>query len=377
MSSMMKKSLIYFFLLIFIFAACKQESKSTFLIEGKITNLTNPELFVVMGHEQDSLTVDTIISKNGRFSFRGQADSLSAVTIYMENGKVWTTVWAQNGQKIILSGNAAYPELILAKGNDVNNLLSAFRTRNHDILKEKQDLADRRNALSAIDSISDVVNESQYVSKMLNLNHTLQEKVEAFVKENPTSLASLILIHDYILTQGEFEMALEHLGHITGDVTQTTYYKNLKKEINDMIIRIESATIGSPAPDFSVITMDKKDTLTLKSFENKYFLLSFSASWCEFCDKSNKDLVNVRKAIDKNKLGMLTIALDEDKTAWKSLAKREKMDWYQSVDTLGWRSQIAYIYNVNEIPASILIDKEGIIVGRDLPVDSLIRIFNP
>ncbi len=373
---MMKKIFIYCFaIIIFLFAACKQESKNTFLIEGKISNLTNPELIFITNLGQDSLTVDTIISKNGRFSFRGQADSLSAITIYMEEGEAWTTVWAQNGQKITLSGDAVYPKLILAKGNNINDILSIFRERNQGILREKQDLLDRKNALGAIDSLnSDAVNEYQYASKILNLNYTLKEKVEVFVKENSASLASLILIQDYIVTWGELDRALKCLGYMEREVTETTYYKELHKEINDLITRIKNADIGSPAPDFSVVTIDK-DTLTLKSFENKYLLLSFSASWCEFCRESNKDLVKIRKAIDKKKLEMITIALDQDKIAWKDFAKEEKMDWYQSVDTLEWRSQMAYSYNIDEIPASILIDKSGVIVGRDLPVDSLIRIF--
>jgi len=374
---MTKKDFIYFLLIVFLFTACKQGSKNTFLIEGKITNLKNPELYIVWGNDQNNLSVDTIMAnKDGRFSFRGIADSLSSVIIYMEKGKVWTTVWVQNSQKIILSGNAAYPELILAKGNDINELLSEFRLKNRDVLKERQDLLDRKNALGVIDTISsDVVNESQYISKILNLNYTLKDRVETFVKGNPASFASIILIQDYVVALGELNDALKYLGYMQGNVTQTTYYKELQKRVNDMISRIKNAEVGSIAPDFSIITMDKKDTLTLKSFKDKYLLLSFSASWCEFCQGSNRDLVKLRKTIDKNKLGMITIALDQDKIAWENLAKREKMDWHQFIDTLGWRSQMAYIYNVNEIPANILLDKNGVIIGRDLPVDSLINIF--
>ena len=373
----MKIFYIHVLAIIFLFASCQQRPKDTFLIEGKITNLASPNLYIVSGHEPDSLRIDSVIcNKNGRFSFRGKADSLSSVMIYMEKGKTWTTVWVQNNQKIVLSGNAVYPELILARGNDINDVLSDFREKNHDILKERQDLLDRKNALGAIDSLnSDVVNGSQYVSKILNLNYTLKDRVEAFVKENPASLACLILIQDYIVALGDLNDALTYLGYMNEEVKQNAYFKAFREDINDMIIRIKNADIGSPAPDFSIIPVDKKDTLSLESFKNKHLLLSFSASWCEFCSESNKDLVKIRKAIGKNKLEMITVALDRDKMAWKNLAKEEKMDWYQFIDTLGWRSQLTYLYNVNEIPANILIDKNSIIIGRDLPLDSLINIF--
>jgi len=372
-----KRFFIYFFFVLFLFTACTKELKDAFLIEGKISNLTVPELYIVSGQEQNNLIVDTVIcNKDGRFSYTGKSDSLISVIIYMEKGKAWTTVWAQNKEKIILSGNAVYPELILAKGNNINDFLSAFREKNYDILKERQDLSDRKSALGVIDSLSsDAVNESQYTSKILNLNYTLKDRVETFVKENPASFASLILIQDYIFAGGELEQTLRCLGYIEGEATQTAYFKELQKEVNEMLIRIKNAEIGSSAPDFSIVPMDKKDTLTLKSFKNRYLLLSFSASWCEFCHESNKDLVKIRKDIGKNKLEMLTIALDQDKSAWKNLSEEEKMTWYQFVDTSGWRSQLAYLYNVNEIPANILIDKNGVIIGRDLPVDSLIRMF--
>ncbi|MCL2649754.1 MAG: AhpC/TSA family protein [Candidatus Azobacteroides sp.] len=365
----------YIFLFIIIFSSCKNNS-NTYHIEGKIKNLTASELYVVTG-AQDSLKVDTIFSnKEGRFSFKIQSDSLSPVIIYLEKGKIWMTVWPEDKHKITLSGDAVYPELILVKGGGINDLLSKFKEENYDIIKERRDLIDRKSALEKIDtSTVDMDNKHQYSSKILNLNYTLKNKAENFIVANPEAFASVVLFHDYLMAWGEPQEALKYLGYIKGKATETQLYKDVLRDLNDMVMKIERASVGSKAPDFSVLAINEKDTINLDTFKDRYLLLSFTASWCEFCCDDYKELAQIRKEIGKNQLGILVIALDRDKMIWKKLVEKEKLDWKYSVDTLEWLSPIADLYNIGEIPANVLIDKNRIVVGRDLPVDSLIYML--
>ena len=366
---------VFIFFFIITFASCKNDSNDTFLIEGKIKNLSTPELFIVTG-SQDNLQVDTIlVDKKGSFSFKGSANSLLSVMIYMENGNAWVTVWVKNGQRVSLFGDVVYPELILAKGTEINDLLSEFKKQNYDIIKERRDLIDRKNAIEKEDSsIVNIGNKHQYASKILNLNYSLKEKAENFILENPGSFASLVLFHDYVVAWEEPQEALRILEHIVGEPTETDFYRDMLRDLNNIIMRMEQAKVGSEAPDFSVLAINGKDTINLNSFKDKYLLLSFTASWCEFCFENDKELDRIRKEVSKSKLGMLTIALDRNKKLWKKLAKVGKLNWDYSVDTLEWLSPIAYSYNVDNIPTNILIDKNRIIVGRDLPADSVMRL---
>jgi len=376
---MIKKKCIYFICTVLLFAACNQTTKNTCLIEGKISNLTTQNLFFVSERQnQSKLQVDTVVcKKDGSFSFRIEADSLSPVLIYFEDGKYYTTVWLQNQPKITLSGDITYPELILADGGAINKLLTVFKEKNRKILKERRDLIGRKSAINSGDSlVSGVINESLYSSKILNLHYTLKEKAEAFIKKRPESPAGLILFREFILTWGEPTEAKRYLDLFKGKAAETSLYKKLSNELNEKLERIQKSSIGAIAPDFSVVTLGRKDTINLDSFKNKYLLLTFSASWCDFCVGSYTELIQIRKKISNNKLGMLTISLDKDKNTWSNLVKRKKMNWYHSVDTAGWKSSMIYRYNVNEIPVSVLIDKDKVIVGRNLPKDSLIRIVN-
>ena len=372
----MKKIYISIICIVFLFASCKQNVKDICVIDGKITNLSNPELYIVSGG-QDSLIVDTVIcSKDGSFSFETKIDGFAPIVIYLDGGKALTMVWMENQKKITLSGNAAYPELISVKGGETNDFLTGFKEKNYDVLKQKRDLIDRRDAIDTEDSlVSNVINESQYASKILNLNYVLKDKTEAFITKNPEKFASLVLFQDFIMTWGEPEEALNYFNQIKGDITQTTLYNNLKDELDEIIKNIRRTEIGAVAPDFSIVALNKKDTINLDLFKDKYLLLTFSASWCDFCQGNYKELIQVREKVKESKLGMLTISLDEDKAAWEELVKREKLDWYQSVDTMGWESSLAYLYNINKIPVNYLIDSNKVIVGRNLTADELINLM--
>ena len=363
--------------IVLLFVSCKQNAKDFCVIEGKITNLSNFELYIVSGN-QDSLKIDTVVcNKDGHFSFETKIDNFVPVVIYLDGGKISTTVWLENQNKITLSGNATYPELISVKGGETNDLLTVFKEKNHDVLKQKRDLIDRREAIELEDSlVSNVINENQYASRILNLNYDLKDKTEVFITKNPEKFASLVLFQDFIMTWGEPEDALNHFNQIEGEITQTALYSNLREKLDETMKNIQRTEIGAVAPDFSIVALNRKDTINLDLFKNKYLLLTFSASWCDFCQGNYEELIQVRKKIKESKLGMLTVSLDENKAAWEELVKREKLDWHQSVDTMGWESSLAYLYNINKVPANYLIDNNKVIVGHNLTVDELINMFN-
>ena len=236
----MKKIYISIICIVLLFVSCKQNAKFFCVIDGKISDLSNSELYIVSGN-QDSLRVDTVVcNKDGHFSFETKIDNFVPVVIYLEGGKISTTVWLENQKKITLSGNATYPELISVKGGETNDFLTEFKEKNHDVLKQKRDLMDRKDAIDTEDSlVSNVINENQYASKILNLNYDLKDKTEVFITKNPEKFASLVLFQDFIMTWGEPEEALNYFNQIKGDITQTSLYNNLKEELDETMKNIQ------------------------------------------------------------------------------------------------------------------------------------------
>ena len=68
---------------------------------------------------------------------------------------------------------------------------------------------------------------------------------------------------------------------------------------------------------------------------------------------------------------MVGVSFDNEHEPWHEAIHEMKMGWPQMSDLKGWDSEGARLYNVRAIPANVLINKDGIIVARDLRGDEL------
>ena len=363
------KKFLYITAVILFFISCR--GKESFVIEGKITGLQNTSMYFAVPDLEGGMKVDTVkADDNGNFKYSGSSDLQTPVVLYLEDGNVWTTVWIQNKDKLSVSGDVNYPELIIARGNSTNDLLADFREENKSLLKEKRNLMDKNSSdVEENDSLDTKNNHSDYESKILNIDHQLRAKAEKFIDANLSSIASVVLIQDYLIEGNNPKQTRNYLSKITGEVVQNELYQKLVR-VNDKLLLTEP---GETAPNFMVLDTNG-DSIRLESYHGKYFLLTFAASWCETCEKENEELALLHKELKRDQLEMLTISLDEDSAAWRNIVKDKKLVWNQVVDTDGWSSNMVSLYNITEIPSNILINKESIIVGRNLPTDSIKKV---
>ena len=353
-------------LLALIIFSCKDENSYT--LNGNIKGLQNPKIYVVAG---ENLQFDSIQAKSGKFTYRGVSKTVEPLLLYFENKNVWVTLWVQNGETFSLTGDANYPEMMMVKGGEINKLLTGFKRDNLSVLKERCELRDKLFSKPDISAESNInINNTQFSSQLKNVDQILKTRAQDFVAAHPSSIASLVLIQYYILDVKNACGIQSLLSQLTGEAKANPLYEKL----NELCLKDLHTKIGQPALDFK-IKNTKNDTISLKTFKDKYLIMTFATAQCELCKPEYDELLAIQKTFPAKELAILTVSLDENKENWKALAQEKGINWTQAIDSAGWASEIASLYNVSSVPCNYLIDKKGIIIGSKLRIDSIQSIL--
>jgi peroxiredoxin len=123
--------------------------------------------------------------------------------------------------------------------------------------------------------------------------------------------------------------------------------------------------IGQPAPDLSLPDRSGH-AIQLSSMKGSVVLIDFWASWCGPCRLNNPHLVKFYGKYHEKGFQILGVSLDENGDAWRTAVGQDHLSWPQVNDNKGWNAPSAATYGVNAIPASFLVDKEGIVRGLNL-----------
>ncbi|MCS6905101.1 MAG: TlpA disulfide reductase family protein [Bacteroidia bacterium] len=124
--------------------------------------------------------------------------------------------------------------------------------------------------------------------------------------------------------------------------------------------------IGKIAPEINLTTPEGK-SLALSSLRGKVVLIDFWASWCKPCRMENPNVVRVYQLYKNKGFEVFSVSLDQEKAAWQAAIQQDGLVWPNHVSDLkGFESAAAKSYGVTGIPFTVLIDREGRIVAKNL-----------
>ena len=123
--------------------------------------------------------------------------------------------------------------------------------------------------------------------------------------------------------------------------------------------------IGAIAPDFQQDTPEGT-SMKLSDHRGKIVLVDFWASWCGPCRKENPNVVRLYQKYNEQGFDVLAVSLDRTKDRWLKAIEKDGLEWHHVSDLKGWQNAVAKQYSVSSIPHTILLDREGKILARNV-----------
>lgn len=369
-----------------------QAPKENFTLSGKAIGLNGKYLYLSYRGWGETRRWDSTLVKGNAFKFSGYLsgawkcflttksarrtddDANLTIPLYLEPGVMTINLVANHFSDALLKGSKTNDQYLALERQKMPayRKLRAFDNRYDSLNKVLDRTADstKRQALEAMQEQDSRLREIVYDSSVA-MNRE-------FVKANPASFLTTSLIIDGPNLYGTKE--LENAYSTFPDELKASFAgARISKELERRRLGVK----GAETPMFAAINL-QGDTITLESFQGKYVLLDFWASWCKPCRAAIPELKQLYAKYKDSGLAIISITWDNDKAKWKEAVAAEGIDMWQQVHYKYNKSDIAEMYGIYSIPTMILIDPQGNIAERfgengldkdQLPI-VIQRIFN-
>ena len=128
--------------------------------------------------------------------------------------------------------------------------------------------------------------------------------------------------------------------------------------------------VGKPAIPFDLKSMDGSP-LSLSRLEGKVVLLDFWATWCPPYVENVAGVRNMYESFHDKGFEIIGVSLDSNEDSVVKFIGEKELEWPQYFDGKGWKNRLVELYAVGSIPATILIDRSGVIRHKGVQGEAL------
>jgi peroxiredoxin len=199
-------------------------------------------------------------------------------------------------------------------------------------------------------------------AQYMNMLTGEQDKIATLLEERAPSLAVINLLQSNTLDKDKYFKTYltvaEKLQKAWPNYSQT-------KVFVEMVNGMKRTAIGQTAPEIA-LPNPQGEIVKLSSMKGKYVLVDFWAKWCGPCRQENPNVVRVYNKYKDRGFTVFGVSLDRKKEDWVQAIKEDGLTWTHVSDLKFWQSEAAKTYNITAIPFSLLLDPNGVIIGKNL-----------
>ncbi len=355
--------------------ACNNENKVT--ISGTYLDGTAQSITLEMLNVNQLDRVDSVkINKNGSFLLKTELENPELLLVKNENGQI-INLLAFPGEDIELD----IPDSNFESGYTVSGSSESDKVK---LLVNRVEITKRK-----LDSIVQISNQTEDTTELKLL---LQQYTDIFNKqrlfnvrfvvENISSLSSVYALYqrigpeDYILNKMN---DLQYLKIVADSVKirypesslvislvqdiarRTSEYENLL-----LLNKLAETTIEDTGNINLTIPDAEGVEISLRSLKGKVVLLNFWASMDNASRKSNQTLKGIYDKYHSKGFEIYSVSLDNNMAAWRDAIRFEDYKWIDVCELSYPNSYAASSYNIQAIPTTFLLDKEGNIIAKNI-----------
>ena len=348
-------------LVAWLWVSCKDD-KMTFAINGEIAMNEFEGCPIYLGSVDNNDTLDSTIVKNGKFQFKGSLEKPMIGRIFAES----QLSSLQCASTLVLESGKIFINMVTdsLSGTPLNDLFYKTYTANPttvELAGRRDECLQRYYTAEDPETQQEAVAAYREADSMLTA-HLLDISRHAYSHNTDNVLGayalSQVVSYDGI-TFDSLDYLMDHAAPIVAD------YEPLRKA-RTQLFHLATTSEGKHFADFEGVDFATGEMSQLSRLidTNYYTLVDFWASWCSPCRQEITDNLN-RLYAEYHDKGLNIIGVDVwDKTAdHKAAVQKLEIVYPQFVDTVGIATET---YGITGIPTILLLDKQGIIVRRNL-----------
>lgn len=360
----MKK--LFLFIIPILLIACGNENNSQAkkTLSGKLSNLTEgTQVYLDYLMPTQLVTKDTAtIDAEGNYSFDYKIESIGYYRLRINNQNFINLILDVDETPIINGNGTNLMDSYTVEGSEGSQGLKEFNIA----VKNDYLLQDSLNQVYMANK-----NDPELFVKIQTISLSSESHLKAYyidiINKNPGSLLSLAAVEQLDPEQyhNEYKKVDEAMAK---SLAGTPYYENFHKKVEGMV----KLFVGEPVPEITLADREG-NPLSLSSLKGKVVLIDFWASWCRPCRAENPNVVKAYEAYKNKGFEVFSVSLDgipqqqNPKQDWLKAIEQDNLKWNSHVSDLkGWQSSIVPVYGIQSIPFTLLIDAEGIIIGKNL-----------